>query len=411
MSAVTKPIVLDETFGAKMDALNHLISHQNAAIDLLASDKRASLVTDVATVAALCKNGEILEVMDYGDQIAPAWSYGTDNYNPALNLCHEADAILEDQETIHGAFFEWDKTLPVGIPFDQPEAIYYCDGTEGTGDHYITVGAAYGSGWTAGLNIQVTFSVSPAADDQLVIDCGINNANNPAGGRTWNLYAKGSTTSKDSGTTSSGTNGTQLGTTHLTDPQKTNGRVNAPARVCHGYNRWSQSGLRQYLNSAGAAGTWWSAQNPWDRPISIAATAAGFLAGYEDASRRYFKPIKVVTVACNADDNVEDVTYDKVFLSSLEQMYCVPQFAGKEGDYWEYYKRLLGRTTPAPTSQTYARLIKYALNAPTSAQTCFRRSAYRAGSNGVWYVATSGHVYTLSAYFAFMCAPSVFLSD
>ena len=411
MSAVTKPIILDETFSAKMDALNHLISHQNAAIDLLASDKRASLVTDVATVATLCKNGEILEVMDYGDQIAPAWSYGTDNYNPALNLCHEADAEIEDQETIHGAFFEWDKTLPVGIPFDQPEAIYYCDGTEGTGDHYITVGAAYGSGWTAGLNIQVTFSVAPAADDQLVIDCGTNNANNPAGGRTWNLYAKGSTTSKDSGTTSSGTNGTQLGTTHSTDPQRTNGRINAPARVCYGYNRWSQSGLRQYLNAIGTAGTWWSAQNPWDRPISIAATADGFLAGYEDATRRYFKPIKVVTVTSNDDDNVEDVTYDKVFLSSLEQMYCVPQFAGKEGDYWEYYKRLLGRTTPAPASQTYARLIKYALNAPTSAQTCFRRSALRTYSYYVWTVSTSGYVTATYAYNAFRCAPSVFLSD
>lgn len=412
MSAVTKPIILDETFGAKMDALNHLISHQNAAIDLLASDKRASLVTDVATVAQLCKNGEILEVMDYGDQIAPAWSYGTDNYNPALNLCHEADAELEDQETIHGAFFEWDKTLPVGIHFDQPEAIYYCDGTEGTGDHYITVGAAYGSGWTAGLNIQVTFSVSPAAEDQLVIDCGANNANNPAGGRTWNLYAKGSTTSKDTGTTSAGNNGTQLGTTHATDAQKTNGRVNAPSRVCYGYNRWSQSALRQYLNSEGAADTWWSAQNAWDRPPAVASTLAGFLAGYEEGVRRYFKPIKVVTVACNADDNEEDVTYDKVFLSSLEQMYCVPQFSGKEGEYWEYYKRLLGRTTPAPTGATYARLKKYGLDTPTTAHYCWRRSANRYSALNVWIVDTSGSVNSDSrASYAFRCAPGVFISD
>ena len=76
MSAVTKPVVLDETFAAKIDTLNHLISHQNAAIDLLASDKRAALIHDVATVATLCANGEILDVMDYGDFIDPAWSEG-----------------------------------------------------------------------------------------------------------------------------------------------------------------------------------------------------------------------------------------------------------------------------------------------------------------------------------------------
>ena len=92
-------------------------------------------------------------------------------------------------------------------------------------------------------------------------------------------------------------------------------------------------------------------------------------------------------------------------------MYCVPQFSGKEGEYWEYYKRLLGRTTPAPTSQTYPRLIKYALNAPTSAQYCFRRSAYRYYAYNVWNVYTSGNVSANSAGSAYRCAPSVFLSE
>ena len=188
----------------------------------------------------------------------------------------------------------------------------------------------------------------------------------------------------------------------------TNGKVNAPQRVVYGYNRWSQSALRQRLNSIAAAGAWWTPQNEWDRPPAQAATLAGFLAGYAEDVRRHFKPIKVVTVANNADGNSEDITYDRVFLASLEQMYCVPQFAAKEGEYWEYYKRLLGRTTPAPTSQTYARLIKYALNAPTSAQSCFRRSATRYGA---WVVSTSGYVGATTSYSAIRCAPSVFISE
>ena len=394
-----------------LEAQNHLISHQNAAIDLLASDKRADLVTDVAGVAQLAWNGELLEVMDYGDEIHPEWVDGETHYNPAMNLCHEADAELEDGETIHGCFFEWDKTTPTGVPFDETEAICYFDGTETPGDYYITISIAYGNGWVAGKSIQITLSEAPAEGDQLVIDCGKNSDNNPTAGRTWNIYAKGSTTSKQTGTTSEGTSGTKLGETSSLDSLHTNGKINAPGRVVYGYNRWAQSALRQWLNSGAAAGGWWTPQNDWDRPPAVAATLAGFLAGYAEEVKQYFKPIKFVTVTNNGDGNTDDITYDKVFLSSLEQMYCVPQFSGKEGEYWEYYKRLLGRTTPAPTSSTYPRLKKYALNAPTSAQYCFRRSADRHSASHVWYVSTSGSVYALSAYNAYRCAPSVFISD
>lgn len=411
MSAITEPIVLDKTFAEKIDALNHLISHQNVAIDLLASDKRAALAHDVATVANMCAKGEILEVMDYGDYIDPAWSEGENNYNPAMNLCHEADAELEDGETIHGAFFEWDKTTPTGVPFDEPEAIAYFDGTEGAGDTYIEISVAYGDGWKAGDGIQITLTEAPVEGDQLVISLGTDSKNDPTNGRTWNVYAKGSTTSKQTGTTSKGKNGTKIGATSTVDTMHTNDKVNAPQRAVYGYNRWSQSALRQRLNSEAAAGAWWTPQNEWDRPPAQAATLAGFLAGYAEDVRRHFKPIKVVTVANNVDGNVEDVTYDRVFLASLEQMYCVPQFAAKEGEYWEYYKRLLGRTTPAPTSQTYARLIKYALNAPTSAQYCFRRSAFRNNANHVWFVSTSGNMNAHSSCNAYRCAPSVFLSE
>lgn len=411
MSTVTKPILLDATYREEMEAVRHLISHQNAAIDLLASDKRAALVHDVATVAGLCASGEILEVMDYGDYIDPAWSEGENNYNPAMNLCHEADAELEDGETVHGAFFEWDKTTPTGVPFDAPEALYYFDGTEGAGQKYITVSVAYNTGWVAGSNINITLTEAPAADDQLVVDCGQNYDNDPTASRNWYVYAKGETTPKQSGTTSNSASGTKLGETSTVDTIHTNVRVNAPQRVVYGYNRWSQSALRQRLNSAAAAGGWWTAQNHWDRPPAQAATVPGFLAGYSEDVYRHFKPIKVVTVANNADGNIEDITYDRVFLSSLEQMYCVPQFAGKEGEYWEYYKRLLGRTTPAPTSQTYARLIKYALNAPTSAQYCFLRSANRTYAYYVWGVLPSGGVYSATACYASRCAPSVFISE
>lgn len=392
--------------GDTLEALNHLISHQNAAIDLLASDKKAALATDIGALVELIRSGELSEVMDYGDQIAMAWADGTTEYSPEMNLCHFETAELEGGEQIPVADFEWEYTLPFGTQFDAPEAIYYFDGTEGAGQKYIAIKARYGAGWVNGQNIQINLTDAPVEGDQLVIDCGANYANNPTSGRTWNVYAKGSTTSKQTGTTSNGTSGTKLGETS-TNAQATNGKVNAPARVVYGYNRWAQSGLRQYLNSTAAAGAWWTAQNNWDRPCDYAASRAGFLSGYDSGIVAHFRPTKVVTVACDADSNVQDATYDRVFLASLEQAYIAPQFSGVEGAYWEYYKRLLGRTSPAQQFQTYTRLIKYALNGKTSAQYRFLRSATRASSNGVWCVLSSGNVTNHDAVSGHRCAPCV----
>lgn len=409
MSSITKPLVLNEDFVAQLSELNKQLAKHNANMTILASDKRASLVTDVATVGQLCANGNILDVMDYGDQITPAWSEGGTSYSPALNLCHEADATLEDQTTIHGAYFEWDKTTPTGVPFDAPEAIYYFDGAEGAGTFNISIGMDYGSGWSTEKSIQFTLTDAPAEGDQLVIDLGTSSNTDPTDGRTWNIYAKGDTTVKQTGTTSNGTDGTNLGSTNTSSEHASNGNVNAISRAVYGYNRWSQSAIRQFLNSTAVAGSWWSAQNAWDRPPAQASSVDGFLYGYDESVYRYFKPIKVVTVACDADNNEEDVTYDKVFLSSLEQTYCIPQKSG-EGDYWEYYKRLLGRTTPAATGATYSRLIKYALNAPTNAPNYWRRSAYAGYASHTWSIKSSGQVTNFSAFNTLRCAPSVFIS-
>ena len=483
MSEVTKPIVLNETFEEKLDALNHLISHQNAAFDLLASDKRAELVTNVAEVAELARSGELLEVMDYGDGIHPEWVDDSTSYNPEMNLCHESDEELEDGETIHGCFFEWDNTLPFGTQFSHQRAItapmykvtsalsaaaynftlssesylnftlptggaavgywlgytgskiviYDTNGryvnrvnatvsatASGTslgsapvmaaGNYYFTFAASWGSNVVAGAAVSFTLPSALQFGERI---CGCYGAPDQSKSN-WKVYVV-----TDSGitigsaiSTGSDSTGTNLGVMNAqTRNASGNYFLNCIHEVAYGYNRWMMSALRQYLNSDAAVNTWWESFDALDVRPDYLSTKPGFLAGYDESVKQYFKPIKVVTVAQNGDGNVEDITYDRVFLSSLEQMYCVPQFSGKEGDYWEYYKRLLGRTTPAPTSQTYARLKKYALNAQTTAQSCFRRSAFRYNATNVWYSYTSGYVYYTGAAGAYRCAPGVFISD
>ena len=405
MSTVTKPILLNETgetIADLIEAQNHLFSHLNASVDLLAADKRAELVTNVAEVALFAKNGELLEVMDYGDEIHPEWVYGETHYNPPMNLCHESDELLEDGESIHGCFFEWDKTIPHGVVWDAPQAIFESESPLPAGTYYFTV-ANDSWGNNNGKNIQFTLTEELPAGGQIRKSSAYNQLVTSG---TLDVYASADSLTKlYSMTPTEGTSGTFLGTTDGT------GDLNYWQKVALGHNRWKTSSARQYLNATGSRGTWWNKQEKWQVKPSLADTTDGFLYGYAEEVYRYFKPIKVTTVACNFDGNEEDVTYDRVFLSSLEQMYCVPQFSGKEGEYWEYYKRLLGRTTPAPTAETYPRLIKYAINSPTSAQYCWHRSAYRNNADYVWFVNTSGSVYTSNATNSNRLAPSVFISD
>lgn len=100
-----------------------------------------------------------------------------------------------------------------------------------------------------------------------------------------------------------------------------------------------------------------------------------------------------------------EITYDKIFLPSMEQMYCAPQASG-EGDYWEYWKRASGRTTPCAQWQTYPEMITYAIENHNSAQYVRLRSAYRGYSYDTWYVASSGDVGNYYAGGSMRCAPA-----
>ena len=100
-------------------------------------------------------------------------------------------------------------------------------------------------------------------------------------------------------------------------------------RKNNGNNRWSVSNIRQWLNSDGAAGSWWSAQHEYDAPPIAAnvsdaagayADAPGFLAGFSANVLQHFTDITNTTVLCNADGGGSETTVDKVFLPSNTEM-------------------------------------------------------------------------------------------
>ena len=191
------------------------------------------------------------------------------------------------------------------------------------------------------------------------------------------------------------------------------GSVNTDVAT-YGYNRYSESGIRAWLNSAKNAGEWFGSvferngEEVARRTADVAPTQhgsyKGYIAGFDEDFLNVIKPIKVTTATNTiTDGGAVDYTWDRFFLPSLVEMHINPQSA-VEGTEFEYYKQM--QSTPFAQYGTYEVLKKYALNAQANAQYCWLRSAYRGYSRNAWFVASSGYVGSSSAYDAYRCAPA-----
>ena len=176
----------------------------------------------------------------------------------------------------------------------------------------------------------------------------------------------------------------------------------------YGYNRWKDSAYRQWLNSDAAKNAnWWTSQHTGDvAPTTTYTNKPGWLYGFSQEWLDIIKPVKVQT-SCNTvtDGGVTDVTYDKFFLPSLEEIYGNPQIADVEGPYWPWWKERTGLESPSNGSSSDtndARKIPQVTQAPKgSAVSCLLRSASRGHSNVVWSVYSAGY---LSSYYAYSAA-------
>lgn len=365
------------------------ISGLKGDIDILKQFHMSELTP--AMIKQIVENGNAAEWFPVGYQIAEDWYRDANTkYISIWDVVHHYDN--------NDMALCWHYSIPDGIQFDAPEAIYYFDGTETAGEYYIQVGSAYGAGWTVGLNIQFALTEAPSEGDQLFIDCETNYANDPTAGRAWRVYEAGTNTVKQSGTTSSGTSGTNLGTIGNVNAHRPNGRLNAISRVVYGYGRWSQSAIRQYLNSTAEAGAWWTMQNPWDRPPSQLASLRGFLAGYSEDFLAILDTVDVVTALNTVGGFTEttETTQDKIFLPSLQEWHITPQLANVEGEDWQYMIDLAeedGRTGRFPTGTAIDILKRYNIASQSSSVDAWLRSAHRYTAGSAWVVGSSGDVH------------------
>lgn len=397
MSYASVPLASDTTSKAILNEVTGIRAIMDAQV-------RDQTIDSWESLKRLVDRGVMKDEFPVGSVISETW-HKTDE------LSYSAPWDVVHYDVDGSAYLKQHYAIPTGIPFDAPEAIYYVTEAKPAGQYYISIGFNYGDGWHSGDHINFTTTVPMEVGDQIVISTGTDNKIDPTNGKTWNLYAKGSTTSKDSGTTSNSDVGVELGSTSTEGVEHTNGQVNAPQRIVYGYNRWSQSAIRQYLNSSAESGSWWTPANGWDRPPAELASVRGWLAGCSSEFLDILTSVDVVTAINTVEGSTEttETTKDKIFLPSLQQMHVSPQLANVEGDDWDYYKELateIGLSGRFSTGHAYDVLKHYAVDNTTSSVSVWLRSASRGYSHSPWFVTYSGNVTYGNACYTYRGCPA-----
>lgn len=375
--------------------------------------KGANLPETWEQVVLAIKSKLYKEMYAVGDKFSNIWK-DTNNsnkeYDNPLRINHFEDGLeLEDGTTVNGMWLQTVYAHLKGVQFSHQQAFYvsgdgmvagtYCVGFDYTwGDKgYVTKGDYW--------NFTLTKDV-------------------PAGGRlagfygapdqpqtNWRVYvysADGKTVLETVSAINKGQEGTLLGVMTAYGDENLNGIQ----QMAYGDNRYATSAIRQYLNSDKPKGEWWTAQTKWDIAPDQLSQIDGYLCGMDPELLAVLKPVKVVTycntVTATGQKQVKDITYDKVTLISLEQMYIEPQAAG-EGEAHEYYKELNGTAKKFQWWQTYEILKTFAVENPTSLQNVRLRSASRGFAYNTWNVYSSGYVSSYGASYAYRPASLMFI--
>ena len=353
------------------------------------------------------------EMYAVGDKFSNIWK-DTNNsnkeYDNPLRINHFEDGLeLEDGTTVNGMWLQTVYAHLKGVQFSHQQAFYVSDEGMTTGTYCIGFDYTWGDkGYvTKGDYWNFTLTKDVSAGGKLA---GFYGA--PDQPQTnWRVYvysADGKTVLETVSTINKGQEGTLLGAMTAYGDENLNGIQ----QMAYGDNRYATSAIRQYLNSDKPKGEWWTAQTKWDIAPDQLSQIDGYLCGMDPELLAVLKPVKVVTycntVTATGQKQVKDITYDKVTLISLEQMYINPQIAG-EGEAHEYYKELNGTNTKFQLWQTYEILKTFAVESPTSPQYVRLRSANRGYAFYTWYVNSSGFVGYNNASTAIRPAPLMFI--
>lgn len=284
-----------------------------------------------------------------------------------------------DSQYTHSMTLQSHDSLSV-MQFDAPEALYYAENVLVSGTYNFTIQGSYTPIGGTSKTFQFTLTDDVPAGGQLTFSWSYNTQ---AGSAKITSYGADLTTVIESDiSVTEGSSGTSLGTT---DGNSTN--LNFIEKARFGSNNYSESALRQYLNSSSVAGSVWTPQTNFDRPPTWASSTAGFMSDIDsDFLAVVGTTSKVTCLNTVADGGGSITTTDKFFLLSRSEVYGGNESSTvTEGSPYAYYKDY-SDLSEAGTGNDSNR-IKYRSG---TAQTWWLRSPNSAGGANVRCVATSG---------------------
>lgn len=406
---VTEPIYLDETAkdnGRKLDQMTAALLGMSSSLGVIARAQTGVVEEmDYNGIKAVVAAGNAPAVFPVGTQLVNTYT-GKDGkvYDCPWDVV-KTDDIAEGETgtTAPAMVLQMHYASLEDIQFSAYQAFFVVpEAGLVAGAYNVKMGLDWGSNVKTGTVYQFTLTKNAPAGARLT---GFYNAPDVAPAN-WKVYVyKDRMKSEllETCNVTAGDAGTNLGT-FLAKP---NGNLNGLHPVGYGDNRWWKSAYRQYLNSDAPAKEWWAPQDEWDMKPDQADTVPGFLAGFSDDFKAALTRVKVVTYGNTVtDDGSAVVTYDKIFLPSLQEIYCSPQVSGEGTGYWPYWKERTGAKTPQALWQTYPLRITRDLAQRTVGRYVRLRSASRGHGNNAFVVYSSGGVGTWGAIYALRCAPA-----
>lgn len=399
------------------DAGKHLIVGADGIVAPTYSSGGASDVEIAggwAELQAIANAGNAAQYFAAGDLVANTWKDTAANktYDSPLRINHFSDETLENNSIIHGMWLQAKWASPFGVQFSQHQAIQVFDDGLAAGTYCYTFGDTNGNKgiMTKGTSFNFTLTKDVPAGGKIAGLRGYWDNDAPYTNLKMYVYDADGLNILETVSIAKGEDGTNLGTlTNLGSDT-----LNSLHRICYGDNCWSRSAIRQYLNSDKPKGQWWTAQSKWDCAPNELNSKDGYLCGVDPELLAVIQPVAIKTYrnTFTADDkavsNTPDITYDKVILPSIEQLYINPQVNG-EGEAQEYFVHLNGTGTKYAQWTTYPELHHYGVDNHNAAQHVRLRSASRSSGCSTWRVYSSGGVSGGNAFSSWRFAPLVFI--
>ena len=371
--------------------IDEINANLSALTKVLGESKGINTASTWSEIASMVRNGAAKAYFDIGDQIIESFTDNGKTYEMPLDVVHFDDAVeMGSGTTQKGMYMQTHYTIPFGTQFSGFQAFLRCPSGLAAGTYHVKLGADWGTYAKKDATYQFTLTKAVESGGRLGGFHQMPDVD-PSNWKVYSYNADGKTL-VETVDVISGNAGTDLGTMNY---DTRNENLNSMQECAYGYNRWKTSALRQWLNSSALRNYWWTPQTDWDIAPSYLSTHDGFLCGISKDIIDHMLPVKQVTYPnTKVDDttgDTADVTYDKVFLLSMTQMYCSGEKT--EGEVFEYYKRLKGDSKPASLwSYEGKPYIKYGMDNHKAAMDVFSRSAHRGYCVNVYDVYSDGYV-------------------